>query len=618
MQEHSFKGMLLAATSNLWLGLPILGLVVAARLFGLFQSLEWQALDFGLRSRPDEAPDQRVTIVAITEETIAEIEDYPIPDADIAALIQRINQGQPRVIGLDIFRDLPVDPGHAEFIRLVERLDNLVVVDKVLPPPIRAPKAAPASRVGFVDVLPDGDGFIRRSLLGSSDTENHYQFSFTIRLAERYLGKEGFGLENGIRDPSAMRFGKTELTRFRSNTGGYIRADAGGEQVLINFRSGAKPFDVVTYQDIQRGNISKELIEDRIVLVGVTAPSVKDIVNTAAIDGLNPGLVTGIELQAHTISQIVSAVLDERALLKVWPEWLEYSWIVSWGIAGILLAHLKIRPAYYFVIIVGLGAGVLILSYGLLLAAWWIPVVPTITAFLLNSLILYPCYRMQHELKLRIEDRQQLIERTFDQIHNGPLQKLAIILARESENPSFPAEVNRDLRSLNQELRGIYESLRQEFLSADDCLRLEGNLMVRLDQPLHEMLYEVYEYTLQRREFSYFEGIKIHIRKFELMAGQELSTDRKREIGRFLEEALCNVGKYAKGGSRLTVICMQVDNENVVRVVDNGAVSKATHPQRVGRGTQQAMSLARRLKGHFARIQCEPKGVCSELRWPVR
>ncbi len=619
MADRSTKRWLLSVLP----GMPVLGLVVAARLLGLFQLAELQALDFGLRSRPSEARDQRITIVGITEDDIQAIGTYPIPDQDLTTLLTAIDRYQPRAVGLDIFRDLPVEPGHAEFAALIERLDNLVMIHKMLPPvKVAPPPAASEAQMGFADALPDRDGFVRRSLLGALDSDDdEYKFSLTLRLAEQYLAAAGIALENGIRDPSTMRFARTELLRVHPHTGGYIRLDAGGEQVLINFRSGQNAFDTVTYQDIQSGNFSPNLLTDRIVLVGITAPSVKDIINTAAIDGVNPGLVTGVEVQAHAISQILSAVLDGRSLLKVMPEGIEYGWIVIWGLLGLLLARRQVRLAYFLMSIVALGGGLVAIAYGLLIASWWIPVVPAMIAFALNSLVLYPSFQAQRGLELRLADRQQLIERTFDQIHNGPLQTLAIVLARVSDENSISTAVNRDLQSLNQDLRGIYESLKQEFLSAEDSLRLIGDHVVRLDQPLHEILYEVYEHTLQRKEFPCFEAIKFHIRKFEPMAEKDLNSDRKREIGRFLEEAICNAGKYAKGCSRLTVICMQEEAENVIRVVDNGrAEHRRTQGkrQRIGRGTQQAMSLAAQLKGRFQRSFNQPKGAVSELRWPIQ
>ena len=39
---------------------------------------------------------------------------------------------------------------------------------------------------------------------------------------------------------------------------------------------------------------------------------------------------------------------------------------------------------------------------------------------------------------------------------------------------------------------------------------------------------------------------------------------------RFLEEALFNVGKYAKEATRLKVICTQEQAQNIIRVEDNG------------------------------------------------
>lgn len=620
MRASFFRQRLIDGFRGILPGLPIVGAVVAARLLGFFQPFEWQVLDAGLRSRPAEAIDQHITIVAITEADIQSIGEYPLSGTVLADLLTEVAQYQPTAMGLDIFRDIPIEPGHDDLVQTIQTLDNLIVINRILPPSsIPPPAGAPESRIGFVDTLLDNDGFVRRSLLGAADEDGNYRFSFTIRLAERYLAQSELTLKNGIQNPEAMRFGSVELTPFQPNTGAYVGADAGGTQILINFRSSPTPFNIITYQDIKAGDFSPALLQDKIVLIGVTAQSIKDIVNVAAVDGLNPGLVTGIELQAHAISQVINAVLDDRSLLQVWPEWLEYSWIIGWGLLGIVLVRFKIKAAYYFVSIVALVLAIVAISYGLLSIGWWIPGVPAAVAFFLNSVALYPSYRTQHELRLRLEDRQQLIERTFDQIHNGPLQKLSMILSRTSEDPSLPDSLHHDLGALNQELRGIYEAMQQEFLVEESCcLQLEGNRIVRLEQPLHEMLYEVYDHTLQRKEFPYFDSIKIHIRTFEPMVEKGLSSDRKREIGRFLEEALCNVGKYARNCSRLVVTCCREGSQNVVRVLDNGlGPDKNQNYRRIGRGTQQANMLANRLKGNFERKRLDPRGVSSELHWPV-
>jgi len=50
-------------------------------------------------------------IVGADEEDIRKYK-YPLPDAILARLITKLEQYQPVAIGLDIFRDQPVLPGH--------------------------------------------------------------------------------------------------------------------------------------------------------------------------------------------------------------------------------------------------------------------------------------------------------------------------------------------------------------------------------------------------------------------------------------------------------------------------------------------------------------------------
>jgi len=68
--NSSLKQRQFAFLKKLLPGLSITGLVILLRLLGGLQTLEWQALDFGLRQRPAEKTDERITIVALTEEDI--------------------------------------------------------------------------------------------------------------------------------------------------------------------------------------------------------------------------------------------------------------------------------------------------------------------------------------------------------------------------------------------------------------------------------------------------------------------------------------------------------------------------------------------------------------------
>ena len=110
----------------------IAGLVIAVKLTGLFQLLEWATYDQFFRLRPTEPIDERILIVTVDESDINYLEKWPIPDATLAKLIRILNQHQPAAIGLDLYRDLPVDPGHQEWLEVMESTPNLICVEKVV------------------------------------------------------------------------------------------------------------------------------------------------------------------------------------------------------------------------------------------------------------------------------------------------------------------------------------------------------------------------------------------------------------------------------------------------------------------------------------------------------
>jgi adenylate cyclase len=363
----------------------ILGLVLMAQVLGMFYGLELRVLDSLLRMRPAEAMDDRILIVAVDEEDIQRLGTYPIPDQVLADALHHLNQHQPRAIGIDIFRDFAVEPGHENLVAALDAMPHVIGIKKVLGHPIRPPTMLPPWRVGFVDSPLDDDGFVRQVLLGVYNETGDYPIALSLRLAEEYLAAEGLVLENGRQDPAAMRFGETELTRFRRQVG--WRAETWSNQILLNPRAGRNPFRQVTLRQVLADQVNPTWVEDAIVLIGITSLSVKDLVNSAAIASDNPGLVYGVEFHAHATSQIVSAVLDGRPLLRVWPLGLVYGWTVLWGICGLGVA-LRTQRLWVSVATVVLALAVLGLATVMAIAnALWVPVVAPAIAFVMTSTI---------------------------------------------------------------------------------------------------------------------------------------------------------------------------------------------------------------------------------------
>lgn len=594
-------------------GMVILGFVIAVRALGYFQALEWLAFDSFLRLRPSESIDERVVIVGINEADIRSVGAYPIPDREIASLLRTLQIYKPRAIGLDIVRDLPVEPSHEQLVAAFKASKNLIAIEKVLPEKIAPPPDLPPEQIGFSDAIRDADGHLRRNLLGTP-TSTGYKFSLSLRLVEAYLATEGITLENGINDQNAMRFGKTEIPRFLPNYGGYVGADAGGVQVLINFRSGQKRFRTLSLNDIKTRNFNSNWLRDRLVLIGITSPGI-DMVNSSAISGVNPGtgLAYGVEIQAHAVSQILNAVKENRPLLKVWSDIWEYLWLFGWSITGIILGRLTQSPLRNILSIVIASVGLVGISCISLTWGLWLPVVPAIFVLVCNGVILAAFYQYYQALQSQIKERQVIIERIFDTIHNGPLQTLARLLRSIREQDLPTDQLILELEHLNHELRVIYDSVKKENISQEASLYLGEGQEVNLQSPTHEILYEVYSKTLER-DFPCFKTLKVKVRTFDPIDPRHLSIEQKRGLCRFLEEALCNVGKYATGVTRLKVICTQNDGWYTLSITDNGLGSCS---ESAGRGTKQSKDLARQLKGKFQRSPLSNHGTLCELTWPI-
>lgn len=605
--------------------------IALTRLTGVLQAWEWAALDAGLRLRPEEPLDERVVIVGIEEVDIRQAGQYPIPDQALAQILTQIQRYQPAAIGLDIFRDLPVGTGYAALNQAFQA-PNVIGVEKVLPDKsgytVAPPPGIPAARIGFADAVFDRDGKLRRGLLGTATDQNDYHFSLAVRLTEAFLKPRGIRLDNGVRDPDAMRLGSVELPRLHPNSGGYVGADAGGNQLLLNFRSGRRPFRILSLQDLRQG-VNPDWLRGKVVLVGYRAPSVKDIVSSTAIATDTPSLIYGVEIQAHVVSQLLGAVLDGRPLLRTWNDGVEYGWLVVWGLVGLGLGR-WVRSPLASGLGLGLASGGLVLgSYGLLLLGWWVPLVPALLGLGINGVVVASFRRYDEALRSRLGDRQMIIDQTFNTIHSGPLQTLAQTLRQLKGDGMPPEQLLANLEQLNQDLRSLYDVVQREALAEDPALYLEANQEFDLQVPLHQTLYEVYR-TVLERELPGFRSIKLKVPKFEPLNESSLTTEQKRGLCRFLEEALCNVGKHAMGSTRLEVVCAQVEGVNVIRVLDNGVglseevVSDLTglqvfgEAQSHGMGTRQAKRLAQQLGGRFERSPRKPQGVCCELVWRAR
>jgi hypothetical protein len=275
-----------------------------------------------------------------------------------------------------------------------------------------------------------------------------------------------------------------------------------------------------------------------------------------------------------------------------------------------------------------LGVGVLALalggiSYGLLwLGGWWLPLVPALLALGVNGLVLPGFYLYDQMLRSQLQaeqrlgqERQRVIEHTYNAIHNGPLQTLALLLRQPEDDPSWQ-QVRPQLQHINQNLRHIYETLLATPAAAPPLTSQSQGADATPGSPLHETLQSLYLDTLERN-FPGFQSLQLRVVSFQDLDVRGLSPEDLQDLQYFFQEALLNVGKHGLGTTRLTISCQTIDQENLIQVMDN-APPPAQLPapsHSGGRGTRQARALANRLGGQFHRFSLHP-GTCCELRWP--
>ncbi|WP_413174798.1 CHASE2 domain-containing protein [Anabaena azotica] len=407
---------------NNWLKLQMLlvsvgiaGFVTLLRFLGLLQPWEWGAFDQYMRWRPSEPRDHRVVIVGINEKDFDNLKQATITDQVLAKLLNKLKAKQPRAIGLDVYRNLPLPPGTSELDQVFKSTPNLVGIQKVVgenkyervdPHPV----LKKLGQVGANDLIIDADNKVRRGIMSVNPTPEETVYSFNLHLALHYLEKEG------IIASKDWQIGKTKFTPFESNDGGYVRADAGGYQILINYRRKAGSFDTVSMTDILEDKVPADWGRDRIILIGYIGESFKDSFFTPySIDLINtPETMSGVEIHGHITSQIISSALEGRPLIQYLSEQMEIMLILFGAGIGVLLAWKF--PSWQTSITGSFVMSSIIIGtfYIAFIFAWWLPVIPVLLA-LMSSIISMISFNEKQLDKKQLSRTIELILEPYNQ-----------------------------------------------------------------------------------------------------------------------------------------------------------------------------------------------------------
>ncbi|MFN6516887.1 MAG: CHASE2 domain-containing protein [Nostoc sp. CreGUA01] len=373
--------------------LAVTAFIFGARLVGILEGTEIQAFDGMMRSRPPEGIDSRLLIITIDDDDLATqrkngeyLIGASISEKSLNKLLEKLNQYQPRAIGLDIYRDFQAK--QPDLITRLQTTPNLIGVCKgtdgtVNVGGIQPPPEIPKTNIGFSDFIHDRDGVIRRHLLFMNQEATSLcsaSYSFSLQLASLYLRSSGIRVQ--FTPEGNLQLGKTVFPNLNSRNGAYQNIDANGGQILLNYRSPKEIAEQVKLTEFLSRPVNPNAVKDRIVLIGVVSrgdsPDTWPTPYGVPLDEQMPGVL----VQAHMVSQILSAVENGRPLLRVWSLWLEVAWILGWSVVGGIIAWRNLSLPW-LALAAGVTSSILYVAcFGLLIWGAWVPFVPSALSLL--------------------------------------------------------------------------------------------------------------------------------------------------------------------------------------------------------------------------------------------
>ncbi|MGB3493544.1 MAG: CHASE2 domain-containing protein, partial [Elainellaceae cyanobacterium] len=304
------------------------GMVLVAQQIGKVEPFELFVYDRLMQLRGDVPPDPRILVVGISEADIIERNVVTPEDKVIADAISIVQESNPLLVGLDLHRNTPNPPGR-ERLQQELQAENLIVIKKlagessagVAPPADVSPE-----RIGFNNLHIDPDGVVRLKLIIASNDEGTY-FSFSLQLAVHYLAEQGIVPQGSAANSDHLQLGEAVFVPMRPRDGGYHHADAAGYQILLNYR-GNQVAQQVSLSDVLNRRVDASQIAGKIVLIGSTAESLKDLFFTPYSTGETTShKMPGVEIHAQMVSQVIDAALGDRPLFWFWPQWAEVTWM---------------------------------------------------------------------------------------------------------------------------------------------------------------------------------------------------------------------------------------------------------------------------------------------------
>ena len=313
--------------------LVALAVLALLRQSGLAQTVDLALYDLITSRR--EAPsglDSPITLIGIEESDIQRY-GWPIDDGLFCRGIDGLRHGGASAIGFDLYRDQGVGPEQQCLRDRFRQEPTLVSIFNVASG-IAAVPGTPAERQSYNDLSLDADGVLRRDLVHVTG-QDEATVSFAMRVMEVATG------DRSIR--GSIDAGTDDDAWLAADAGGYhneVEAGLGLQRMLLYRQPGS--YRRYTLEQWLENSIPADAIRDQIVLIGSTAPSLRDLFEVPFSrfhSGVEMFQLPGLEIHANRIATLLDSRSNSAALIWTMPGWGNRLLLVVALLAGLALGE---------------------------------------------------------------------------------------------------------------------------------------------------------------------------------------------------------------------------------------------------------------------------------------
>ena len=387
--------------------------VALLKILGILQPFEFAVYDFLFWVKPLETIEQRIVLVEWDEQSIITLSESSISDQTLVSVLDKILVQEPRVIGLDLYRNLPVpspnadDQSNTQAYKSLQAIfatnSEIIGIQKNIIPFVDPPATLKKqNRVAASDLPSDRDFRIRRGYLFPTvdRQEQPTQIAYIgVALGYRYLAQEGWKSNNA---PNGLILSKNEhqivLNQIQSNFSNFLHHDPGWD-FLINWRKTHNNLNFIriSVAELLNEPVPPNLFRERLVIIGNSASSRGDVHQTPLDRWQKWQWTNGVDIVAQVSSSIISAALNNRNLISPAPAWLEFLLLALPTICltklsndsfdnNISLAKHKLITGKYIVLF---GSCIAIISFITFNTGIWLSPIPGLSSIGLSYLVIY-------------------------------------------------------------------------------------------------------------------------------------------------------------------------------------------------------------------------------------